>query len=197
MPLTEDKPAAPAEKRRRKSKIERTGMADQKSSYTYEELLECSHGRMFGPGNAQLPLPPMLMISRITHISDKGGDHDKGLIRAEFDITPDLWFFPCHFEGDPIMPGCLGLDGAWQLLGFFLGWIGGQGKGRALGVGEVKFSAMVTPAVKKIEYIIQLKRVINRKLVLGVADCTILADGELAYTITDMKVGLQTAEQPA
>ncbi len=197
MPLTEDKPAAPAEKRRRKSKIERTGMADQKPSYTYEELLECSHGRMFGPGNAQLPLPPMLMISRITHISDKGGDHDKGLIRAEFDITPDLWFFPCHFEGDPIMPGCLGLDGAWQLLGFFLGWIGGQGKGRALGVGEVKFSAMVTPAVKKIEYIIQLKRVINRKLVLGVADCTILADGELAYTITDMKVGLQTAEQPA
>jgi 3-hydroxyacyl-[acyl-carrier protein] dehydratase/trans-2-decenoyl-[acyl-carrier protein] isomerase len=197
LPLTEDKPAAPAEKRRRKSKIERTGMADQKPSYTYEELLECSHGRMFGPGNAQLPLPPMLMISRITHISDKGGDHDKGLIRAEFDITPDLWFFPCHFEGDPIMPGCLGLDGAWQLLGFFLGWIGGQGKGRALGVGEVKFSAMVTPAVKKIEYIIQLKRVINRKLVLGVADCTILADGELAYTITDMKVGLQTAEQPA
>ncbi|MGB3811505.1 MAG: 3-hydroxyacyl-[acyl-carrier-protein] dehydratase FabA [Parvibaculum sp.] len=172
-------------------------MAEQKSNYSLEELLECSHGRMFGPGNAQLPLPPMLMISRITHISDKGGDHDKGLIKAEFDIHPDLWFFPCHFEGDPIMPGCLGLDGAWQLLGFFLGWIGGKGKGRALGVGEVKFSAMVTPAVKKIEYNIHLKRVINRRLVLGVADCTILADGEIAYTITDMKVGLQTEEQSA
>ncbi len=172
-------------------------MAEQKSSYTYEDLLECSHGRMFGPGNAQLPLPPMLMISRITQISDKGGDHDKGLIKAEFDIHPDLWFFPCHFEGDPVMPGCLGLDGAWQLLGFFLGWIGGKGKGRALGVGEVKFSAMVTPAVKKIEYNIQLKRVINRRLVLGVADCTILADGELAYTISDMRVGLSTEDQPA
>lgn len=172
-------------------------MAEQKSNYSLEELLECSHGRMFGPGNAQLPLPPMLMISRITRISDKGGDHDKGLIVAEFDIRPDLWFFPCHFEGDPIMPGCLGLDGAWQLLGFFLGWIGGKGKGRALGVGEVKFSAMVTPAVKKIQYNIHLKRVINRRLVLGVADCTILADNEIAYTITDMKVGLQTEEQAA
>ncbi len=172
-------------------------MAEQKSNYSLEELLECSHGRMFGPGNAQLPLPPMLMIDRITHISDKGGDFDKGLIKAEFDIHAGLWFFPCHFEGDPVMPGCLGLDGAWQLLGFFLGWIGGQGKGRALGVGEVKFSAMVTPAIKKIEYNIHLKRVINRRLVLGVADCTILADGEIAYTITDMKVGLQTEEQPA
>jgi len=172
-------------------------MAEQKSSYTLDELLECSHGRMFGPGNAQLPLPPMLMISRILEISDKGGEHDKGLIRAEFDITPDLWFFPCHFEGDPIMPGCLGLDGAWQLLGFFLGWIQGKGKGRALGVGEVKFSSMVTPANKKITYNIQLKRVINRRLVLGVADCTIYADDELAYTITDMRVGLQTEEKPA
>ncbi|MES1991776.1 MAG: 3-hydroxyacyl-[acyl-carrier-protein] dehydratase FabA [Pseudomonadota bacterium] len=172
-------------------------MAEQKSSYTLEELLECSHGRMFGPGNAQLPLPPMLMISRILEIADKGGEHDKGLIRAEFDITPDLWFFPCHFEGDPIMPGCLGLDGAWQLLGFFLGWIDGKGKGRALGVGEVKFASMVTPANKKITYNIQLKRVINRRLVLGVADCTIYADDELAYTITDMKVGLQTEDKPA
>ena len=172
-------------------------MANQKSSYSFEDLLECSHGRMFGPGNAQLPLPPMLMIDRILEISDKGGAHDKGLIRAEYDITPDRWFFPCHFEGDPIMPGCLGLDGAWQLLGFFLGWIGGQGKGRALGVGEVKFSAMVTPANKKIEYNIQLKRVINRRLVLGVADCTILADGERAYTISDMRVGLQTENQSA
>lgn len=172
-------------------------MAEQKSSYTLEELLECSHGRMFGPGNAQLPLPPMLMIDRITHISETGGEHDKGEIKAEYDIHADRWFFPCHFEGDPIMPGCLGLDGAWQLLGFFLGWIGGKGKGRAVGVGEVKFSSMVTPANKKITYNIQLKRVINRRLVMGVADCTIWADDELAYTITDMKVGLQTETQPA
>jgi 3-hydroxyacyl-[acyl-carrier protein] dehydratase/trans-2-decenoyl-[acyl-carrier protein] isomerase len=172
-------------------------MAEQKSSYSYEDLLECGHGRLFGPGNAQLPLPPMLMIHRIVEIADKGGEHDKGFIKAEFDITPDLWFFPCHFEGDPIMPGCLGLDGAWQLLGFFLGWIGGKGKGRALGVGEVKFSAMVTPKVKKITYNIQLKRVINRRLVMGVADCIIMADDEVAYTITDMKVGLQTEEQAA
>ena len=137
------------------------------------------------------------MIDRITHIAETGGEHGKGEIKAEFDIKPDLWFFPCHFEGDPIMPGCLGLDGAWQLLGFFLGWIGGKGKGRAVGVGEVKFSSMVTPANKKITYDIQLKRVINRRLVMGVADCTIWADDELAYTITDMKVGLQAAEQPA
>lgn len=171
--------------------VKRVGMAEQKSSYTLEDLLECSHGRMFGPGNAQLPLPPMLMIDRITHIAESGGEHGKGEIKAEFDIKPDLWFFPCHFEGDPIMPGCLGLDGAWQLLGFFLGWIGGKGKGRAVGVGEVKFSSMVTPTNKKITYNIQLKRVINRRLVMGVADCTIWADDELAYTITDMKVGLQ------
>lgn len=167
-------------------------MGTRQSSFTYEEILTCSHGTMFGQGNAQLPLPPMLMIDRIVHISETGGEYDKGEIKAEFDIKPDLWFFPCHFEGDPIMPGCLGLDGAWQLLGFFLGWIGGKGKGRAVGVGEVKFSSMVTPANKKITYNIQLKRVINRRLVMGVADCTIWADDELAYTITDMKVGLQT-----
>ncbi|MEX0838509.1 MAG: 3-hydroxyacyl-[acyl-carrier-protein] dehydratase FabA [Parvibaculum sp.] len=172
-------------------------MADQKAAYSFEDLLECGHGRLFGPGNAQLPLPPMLMIDRITHISDKGGEYDKGQILAEFDIKPDLWFFGCHFEGDPVMPGCLGLDGMWQLLGFFLGWIGGQGKGRALGVGEVKFSAMVTPAVKKLEYVINLKRVINRRLVLGVADGVIKADGVIAYTISDMRVGLATEEQPA
>ncbi|MCF8469162.1 MAG: bifunctional 3-hydroxydecanoyl-ACP dehydratase/trans-2-decenoyl-ACP isomerase [Parvibaculum sp.] len=169
-------------------------MTEQKAAYSYEDLLECAHGRMFGPGNAQLPLPPMLMVDRITHIAEDGGEHDKGLIRAEFDIKPELWFFPCHFEGDPVMPGCLGLDGAWQLLGFFLGWIGGKGKGRAIGVGEVKFTSMVTPDVKKIEYIINLKRVVNRRLVVGVADCTIMADDEVAYTINDMKVGLQAAD---
>jgi 3-hydroxyacyl-[acyl-carrier protein] dehydratase/trans-2-decenoyl-[acyl-carrier protein] isomerase len=132
----------------------------------------------------------MLMIDRITHISETGGEYGKGQIVAEFDIKPDLWFFGCHFEGDPVMPGCLGLDGMWQLLGFFLGWIGAQGKGRALGVGEVKFSAMVTPTVKKLEYVINLKRVINRKLVLGMADGIIKADGEIAFTVSDMKVGL-------
>jgi 3-hydroxyacyl-[acyl-carrier protein] dehydratase/trans-2-decenoyl-[acyl-carrier protein] isomerase len=177
--------------------IERTAMAEQKSAYSLEDLLECSHGRMFGPGNPQLPLPPMLMIDRITHISDEGGEHGKGQILAEFDIKPDLWFFGCHFEGDPVMPGCLGLDGMWQLLGFFLGWIGGQGKGRAVGVGEVKFSAMVTPAIKKLEYVINLKRVVNRRLVVGVADGVIKADGEIAFTISDMKVGLATEGQPA
>ena len=171
-------------------------MADQKAAYSFEDLLECGHGRMFGPGNAQLPLPPMLMIARITHISDTGGAHGKGQIVAEFDIKPDLWFFGCHFEGDPVMPGCLGLDGMWQLLGFFLGWIGAQGKGRALGVGEVKLAAMITPAVSKLEYVIDLKRVINRKLVLGMADGIIKADGELAYSVSDMKVGLFGAAQP-
>ena len=167
------------------------------ASFSREQLLASARGELFGPDSGRLPNDPMLMFDRITEIRQDGGAHGKGMVRAELDIHPDLWFFPCHFEGDPIMPGCLGLDGAWQLLGFFLGWIGGKGKGRALGVGEVKFSAMVTPAVKKIEYIIQLKRVINRRLVLGVADCTILADGELAYTISDMRVGLSTEEQPA
>ena len=145
-------------------------MSEQKSSYTFEDLIECAKGRLFGPGNAQLPLPPMLMFDRIVRINDKGGKYGKGEVVAELDVKPDLWFFACHFKGDPVMPGCLGLDGMWQLLGFFLGWIGGQGKGRALGVGEVKFSAMVTPAVKKLEYVINLKRVINRKLVLGMAE---------------------------
>ena len=173
-------------------------MSQYPSSFDYDALIECGHGKLFGPGNAQLPLPPMLMMDRITHISGEGGKFGKGQVIAELDINPDLWFFACHFEGDPVMPGCLGLDGMWQLLGFFLGWIGGQGKGRALGVGEVKFSAMVTPAVKKLEYVINLKRVINRKLVLGMADGIIKADGEVAFTISDMKVGLFGAgEQPA
>ena len=168
---------------------------DPQSSYNKDELVACGMGELFGPGNAQLPVDNMLMLDRITHISDTGGEHGKGQIVAEFDINPDLWFFGCHFEGDPVMPGCLGLDGMWQLLGFFLGWIGGQGKGRALGVGEVKFSAMVTPAVKKLEYVINLKRVINRKLVLGMADGIIKADGEIAFTVSDMKVGLFGADQ--
>jgi len=162
----------------------------QKPDYTYEDLLECGHGRLFGPGNAQLPLPPMLMFNRISQINDTGGAHGKGQIVAELDVNPELWFFACHFEGDPVMPGCLGLDAMWQLVGFFLGWIGAQGRGRALGVGEVKFTGMVTPSVKKVQYEIDLKRVINRKLVLGIGDGVMKADGETIYTATDLRVGL-------
>jgi len=165
-------------------------MSEKKSSYSYEELLECAEGTLFGPGNAQLPMPPMLMLDRITKISDEGGEHGKGEIVAEYDVDPDRWFFKCHFIGDPVMPGCLGLDGMWQLVGFFLGWTGAQGRGRALGVGEVKFSGMVTPTIKKLQYVINVKRVFNRKLVLGVADGKIFADGELFYSVSDLRVGL-------
>lgn len=165
-------------------------MTDRKPRFDYEDLLACGRGELFGPGNAQLPLPPMLMFDRITHISDEGGANGKGQIVAEFDIRPDLWFFPCHFQGDPVMPGCLGVDALWQLLGFFLGWLGAPGKGRALGVGEVKFTGMVTPATKKVEYVVDLKRVILRKLNLGIADGLLKADGETIYTATDLRVGL-------
>jgi 3-hydroxyacyl-[acyl-carrier protein] dehydratase/trans-2-decenoyl-[acyl-carrier protein] isomerase len=160
------------------------------SEYSYEELIECGKGKLFGPGNAQLPLPPMLMFDRITHISDEGGEYGKGQIIAEFDIKPDLWFFECHFEGDPVMPGCLGLDAMWQLLGFYLGWTGAQGSGRALGMGELKFSDQVLPSTKLVRYIIDLKRVINRKLVLGVADGKLEADGNVIYEASGLKVGL-------
>ena len=165
-------------------------MAGSKSSYDYEELLACARGELFGPGNAQLPYPPMLMFDRITEISETGGAPDKGFIRAEFDIKPDLWFFACHFIGDPVMPGCLGLDAMWQLVGFFLGWSGAPGRGRALGVGEVKFSGQVTPEVKKVIYRIDLKRVIMRKLVLGIGDGTMEADGTVIYEAKDLRVGL-------
>ncbi|MEQ8401169.1 MAG: 3-hydroxyacyl-[acyl-carrier-protein] dehydratase FabA [Roseitalea porphyridii] len=165
-------------------------MADQKSSYTYEEILECARGELFGPGNAQLPAPPMLMFNRITHVSEEGGTHDKGQIRAEFDITPDLWFFDCHFIGDPVMPGCLGLDALWQLTGFYLGWLGEPGKGRALSTGEVKFTGMVTPDNKLVEYGVDLKRVRRGRLVLGIADGWMKADGETIYQASDLRVGL-------
>ncbi|MBI0163560.1 3-hydroxyacyl-[acyl-carrier-protein] dehydratase FabA [Bartonella sp. M0283] len=165
-------------------------MAEQKSSYTYEELLSCARGEMFGKGNAQLPAPPMLMFNRITKISENGGEHDKGLIRAEFDITPDLWFFACHFIGDPVMPGCLGLDALWQLTGFFLGWLGEPGKGRAISTGEVKFSGMVTPKTKLVEYGIDFKRVMRGRLVLGIADGFVKADGEIIYKAADLRVAL-------
>jgi len=152
--------------------------------------MQCSRGELFGIGNAQLPSPPMLMMDRITHISDTGGEYDKGQIVAEYDITAGRWFFECHFKGDPVMPGCLGLDALWQLTGFFLGWTGAQGRGRALGVGEVKFSQMVTPDNKLVRYVVNLKRVINRKLVLAIADGHLEADGEIIYTVKDMRVGL-------
>ena len=165
-------------------------MAEQKSSYTYEELLSCARGEMFGKGNAQLPAPPMLMFNRITKISENGGEHNKGLIRAEFDINPDLWFFACHFIGDPVMPGCLGLDALWQLTGFFLGWLGEPGKGRAISTGEVKFSGMVTPKTKLVEYGIDFKRVMRGRLVLGIADGFVKADGEIIYKAADLRVAL-------
>ena len=162
----------------------------QKSSYSKEELISCGKGEMFGKGNAQLPLPPMLMFDRIVLITDEGGKYNHGQIIAELDLTEDLWFFGCHFQGDPVMPGCLGLDAMWQLLGFFLGWKGGLGKGRALGAGEVKFSGQVLPTSKKITYNINLKRVIMRKLVMGIADASMSVDERLIYQANDLKVGL-------
>lgn len=170
-------------------------MADRQSSFGYEELLKCGRGELFGPGNAQLPLPPMLMFDRITHISEDGGEHGKGQVVAEFDISPDLWFFPCHFEGDPVMPGCLGLDALWQLTGFFLGWMGAPGRGRALSVGEVKFTDMVLPSTKLVTYEVNFKRVIMRRLVLGIADGLLKADGEVIYKAEDLRVGLFKAEE--
>lgn len=161
-----------------------------KHSYNKEELLECARGNLFGEGNAQLPLPNMLMIDRIIHIDDVGGEFGKGEIIAELDINPDLWFFACHFTGDPVMPGCLGLDAMWQLVGFFLGWSGGLGRGRALGCGEVKFTGQVLPKHKKITYHIQMKRVIMRKLVLGIADATMSVDGQKIYEGKNLRVGL-------
>lgn len=165
-------------------------MTIQQNSFTKEELLACSTGELFGPGNSQLPAPNMLMMDRIVEIYESGGAHDKGYIVAELDITPDLWFFECHFPGDPVMPGCLGLDAMWQLVGFFLGWSGGPGKGRALGVGEVKFTGQILPSAKKVTYRIDLKRVIKRKLFMGLGDGTVEVDGRIIYQAKDLKVGL-------
>ena len=161
-----------------------------KSSYALDDLLACGRGEMFGPGNAQLPLPPMLMFNRITEIYEVGGKHGKGFIQAELDIHPDQWFFQCHFLNDPVMPGSLGLDAMWQLVGFFLGWSGKPGKGRALHAGEVKFSGQVTPKIKKITYLIDMSRVIDRRLVMGIGDAVMEADGKAIYTAKDLRVGL-------
>ena len=162
-------------------------------SFTREELLMSGRGELYGPENAQLPLPNMLMIDRISLITDEGGKYGKGEIIAELDINPDLWFFDCHFQGDPVMPGCLGLDAMWQLVGFWLCWMGGPGKGRALGVGEVKFKGQVLPTASTVTYHIDLKRVIMRKLVMGIADATMEVDGKVIYEATDLRVGLFTS----
>ena len=164
--------------------------AKAKDHYSREELLACGRGEMFGPDNAQLPVPPMLMFDRITRITETGGAYDKGQVIAELDIQPDLWFFDCHFINDPVMPGCLGLDAMWQLVGYFLGWSGAPGKGRALGVGEVRFAGQVTPKVKQVIYRIDLKRVIMRRLVLGIGDGVMEADGKVIYEAKDLRVGL-------
>ncbi|ALA17209.1 MULTISPECIES: 3-hydroxyacyl-[acyl-carrier-protein] dehydratase FabA [Chelatococcus] len=167
---------------------------ERQSNFSYEELLACGRGELFGAGNAQLPLPPMLMFDRITAIAEEGGAHGKGLVRAELDVRPDLWFFGCHFKGDPVMPGCLGLDALWQMVGFFLGWLGSPGRGRALGVGEVKFVDQVLPTVKQVVYGVDLKRVFRSKLVLGIADGWVEADGKRIYEAKDLRVGLFQAE---
>lgn len=161
-----------------------------RTSFSRDELLACARGELFGPGNAQLPLPNMLMVDRITRVSEDGGRHGHGQLVAELDIRPDLWFFECHFAGDPVMPGCLGLDAMWQLVGFYLGWSGGQGRGRALGAGEVKFTGQVTPGNRLVTYVIDIKRIINRKLVMGVADGRMEVDGKEIYLAKDLRVGL-------
>lgn len=165
-------------------------MPQAKNAYDYDDLIACAKGEMFGPGNPQLPMPPMLMVDRIVDINSDRGTHGKGSITAEFDIKPDLWFFGCHFIGDPVMPGCLGLDALWQMTGFYLGWIGAQGKGRALGVGELKFSGQIMPHNKLVTYQIDFKRVINRSLVMGVADGVVSVDGNPIYHASDLRVGL-------
>lgn len=172
-------------------------MTDSKkqNSFSLDELLSCGRGELFGAGNAQLPMPNMLMIDRISSITEDGGSHDKGQIIAELDVKSDLWFFDCHFPGDPVMPGCLGLDAMWQLIGFFLGWKGGLGRGRALGVGEVKFTGQVLPSAKKVTYKIDMKRVIMRKLVMGIADAVMEVDGKVIYEAKDLRVGLFTSTE--
>lgn len=160
------------------------------NSFTKQELIDCGNGKLFGPGNPKLPVDNMLMVDRITHISTEGGSYGKGVLVAELDINPDLWFFNCHFIGDPVMPGCLGLDAMWQLVGFYLGWRGNSGKGRALGSGEVKFTGQVLPDAKLVTYTLNYRRLIERKLVLGIADGEVAVDGKVIYTAKDLRVGL-------
>jgi 3-hydroxyacyl-[acyl-carrier protein] dehydratase/trans-2-decenoyl-[acyl-carrier protein] isomerase len=162
----------------------------RQTRFDYEQLLACAHGELFGPGNARLPSPPMLMFDRITHVAADGGQYGKGVLRAELDIRPDLWFFGCHFDGDPVMPGCLGLDALWQLAGFFLPWLGEPGRGRALGVGEVKFTGQVLPSARLVSYEIDVRRVMRGKLALVIADGRMSVDGREIYVATSLRVGL-------
>ncbi|GJL96931.1 MAG: 3-hydroxydecanoyl-[acyl-carrier-protein] dehydratase [Hyphobacterium sp.] len=172
-------------------------MTERLHALSYEDLLRSASGELFGPGNGQLPAPPMLMMDRITHISEEGGEYGKGEIVAELDITADKWFFECHFKGDPVMPGCLGLDAMWQMVGFFLVWAGNPGKGRAIGCGEVKFVGQVTPDVSVVRYQIDMKKIVKRGLVLGVADARLFADDKEIYKAKDLKVGLFKPEDLA
>ena len=163
----------------------------KKNSYSYNDLLNCGNGKLFGPGNAKLPLPPMLMFDRITEIDEKKGAFSKGSLKAELDIKKDLWFFDCHFKEDPVMPGCLGLDAMWQLVGFYLGWIGNPGKGRALGVGTVKFTGEVLKNVKLVKYEIDMKKIMSPGgTTVGLANGILLADGKKIYSADNLKVGL-------
>lgn len=161
-----------------------------KNAFNKEDLVDCGYGKLFGPGNARLPVDKMLMLDRITQINATGGEFGKGELIAELDIHPDLWFFDCHFPTDPVMPGCLGLDAMWQLVGFYLGWKGNPGRGRALGCGEVKFTGQVLPTAKKVTYHLHLKRLIERKLVMGIADGTLSVDDKVIYTAKNLRVGL-------
>ncbi len=172
-------------------------MNERRANFEYEDLIACGRGELFGPGNPQLPLPPLLMFDRIADISEQGGASGKGGVVAEYAVKPDLWFFGCHFKGDPVMPGCLGLDALWQLLGFYLGWLGLTGRGRALGVGEVKFADQVLPSVRRLTYGVDLKRVFKTKLVLGIADGWLDADGTRIYEAKDLRVGLFKAAEPS
>ena len=167
----------------------------KKNSYSFDDLISCGNGKLFGPGNAKLPLPPMLMFDRITEINENNGAFNKGYLKAELDIKKDLWFFDCHFKEDPVMPGCLGLDAMWQLVGFYLGWSQYPGRGRALGVGEVKFTGQILPTAKKVTYKIHIKRLITRKLIMGIGDGIVSVDGREIYTAKDLRVGLFTSTE--
>ena len=165
-------------------------MFEPKSSYSQEELVACGEGKLFDGGNPRLPLPPMLMFDRFTTISKEGGAHGKGEMIAELDINKDLWFFDCHFKDDPVMPGCLGLDALWQMIGFYLGWLGNKGRGRAIGAGKIKFSDQVLPDAERVQYKLDIKRIINRKWILGIADGSVICHDKVIYSCEDLRVGL-------